>query len=144
MGFHGERAAAGLGPSGFTVVLWLWKKGLPWKFVFVLCCSVKLVFFFNSLCVWIVWQWHQSSCFAHLPQSYVTWHWQIVFICVWSVVEAGLFLHVQWYRLVKACSPYSLVDNTCAGITYWCLFCWSLLHSTILCSQADCLRSCRM
>ena len=29
-----------------------------------------------------------------------------------SVVQAGLF------RLVKACSPYQLVDNTRAGITY--------------------------
>ena len=96
MGFHRERAAAGLEPSGLTVVLWFWKKGLPWKFVFVLCCSVKLGFFFNSLCVW---QCLQSSCFAHLPQSYVTWHWQIVFTCICSVVEAGVFLIVQWLRL---------------------------------------------
>ena len=117
MGFHSERAAAGLGPSVF---LWLW-KGLPWKFVFVLCCSVKLVFFFNSLCAWIVWQWHQSSCLAHLPHSYMSHDTDRLFLLVFvqwfrlecsymfsgsgcivltcSVVQAGLFLRGQWFRL---------------------------------------------
>ena len=178
MGFHRERAAAGLGPSGLTVVLWLWKKGLPWKFIFVLYCSIKLGFFFQQfMCVdsvtvtpvillctftsvirrmtldrlflFVFIQWFRLEC-SYLFHG---WGW-IVLTC--SLVEAGVFLFTGWgwsvltcslgeaglfffsgsgwialtcsmvqvglFRLVKACSPKQVVDNTRAGITHWCLF----------------------
>ena len=65
----------------------------------VLTCSVVQVGLL--LCV----QWFRLDCFSLFSGSSL-----IALTC--SVVQAGLF------RLVKACSPYQLVDNTRAAISH--------------------------